>query len=235
MRTTLDYLNAAKSKLRITSDRALANWLGVSQPAVTQYQSGRRVIDNYVATKIAVALGIDPLEVIAAAEFEREKEGGRKKYWENFSQEIVGAPASPSISRTGGRQKNPAATAASRTTLDYLNRAAERLGLASDPALARWLGVSPETLSACRNGAAALDDYAAAKIADALDLDPLEVIAVANLERSEPQAERQDYWRKVFAKCTAAGVFLAFLLTSNDLNSQKINEINPVPVECILC
>jgi transcriptional regulator with XRE-family HTH domain len=85
MKSTLEYLNEAKEALGITSDYGMAKWLNVSAQAVSKYKRGERVIDDYAAVKIAEALKIDPLEVITAANFEREKDDGRKAFWANFS------------------------------------------------------------------------------------------------------------------------------------------------------
>jgi transcriptional regulator with XRE-family HTH domain len=118
-----------------------------------------------------------------------------------------------------------------QTTLDYLNAAKQALGIDSDYALAKWLGVTKQSASNWKNGKNIIDDYAAAKIADALGLDPLEVIAVANMERSEQkqEKERRDYWRKIFKRCAAAIVVFFLYLPggwSSEANSlQSDNSI----------
>jgi transcriptional regulator with XRE-family HTH domain len=86
MKRTIEYLDEAKEALGLTSDYSLAKWLNVKQNTVSQYRTGARVIDDYAAARIAEALKIDPLEVIAAANYEREKDEGRKTFWEHFSQ-----------------------------------------------------------------------------------------------------------------------------------------------------
>jgi transcriptional regulator with XRE-family HTH domain len=92
-----------------------------------------------------------------------------------------------------------------KTTQEYLNAAKKALGIESDYALAKWLGVTKQAASNWRTGKNIIDDYTAAKIADALNLDPLEVIAVANMERANEE-ERREYWRKIFRRCAAACV-----------------------------
>lgn len=85
MKTTRDYMTDAKDVLGITSDRQMAKWLGIAPSALSHYKTGFRTIDNYAATRIAEALGINPMQVIAVAEMERERDEGRRKFWENFS------------------------------------------------------------------------------------------------------------------------------------------------------
>jgi transcriptional regulator with XRE-family HTH domain len=91
MKTTVDYLNDAKKALGIESDRAMAKWLGVSQPAVTQYQAGKRIIDDYTASKIAHALNLDPLEVIAVANMERANDEEKREYWRTIFRRCAAA------------------------------------------------------------------------------------------------------------------------------------------------
>ena len=84
MKGTLDYLNEAKARLGLESDYALAKHLGLTVGTVSHYVNRRRVIDNYTAARLAEILGIDPIEIIATAEFEREKDEQRKSFWKGF-------------------------------------------------------------------------------------------------------------------------------------------------------
>ena len=91
MKTTLDYLDDVKQELKLKSDYKLAQWLG-SQPAiVSNYRLKKRVIDDYTAARIADALGIDPMEVIAAANAEREKDEKKREYWRQIVQKSAAA------------------------------------------------------------------------------------------------------------------------------------------------
>lgn len=78
---TLQYLDAVKARRGITSDYALAKVLGVSQPTVIGYRSGRRIFDDEVALTIAQELGLNPLAVIAAANAERAKTPEMRARW----------------------------------------------------------------------------------------------------------------------------------------------------------
>ncbi|TAN46331.1 MAG: XRE family transcriptional regulator [Methylococcaceae bacterium] len=83
MKTTKEYLEAAKMALDLPSDYAAAKWLGVTVQAMSKYKHGERIIDDYAAARIAEALKISPWEVVAAANYEREKEPKKKEYWRN--------------------------------------------------------------------------------------------------------------------------------------------------------
>lgn len=90
MKSTRDYINEAKQELGLKSDYKMAKWLDVSTAALTRYQSGKRTIDDYAAVRIAEALKISPIEIIAAANFEREKEGKRKEFWRDLNRAAAG-------------------------------------------------------------------------------------------------------------------------------------------------
>lgn len=92
MKTTEKYLEAAKKKLGIESDYELAKRLGIQRTAVSNYRTGRSVMDDYTAAKIAQALDINPLTVIATANAEREKVTERRTFWLKIASQGGGVP-----------------------------------------------------------------------------------------------------------------------------------------------
>jgi plasmid maintenance system antidote protein VapI len=86
-----------------------------------------------------------------------------------------------------------------KKTTDYLDDAKKTLGIDSDYAMAQFLGVTRMAVSSYRAGKRIIDDYAAAKIAGVLGIDPMIVIAAANAER-EKTVERKDYWRNFYER-----------------------------------
>lgn len=78
--TSLEYLDAVKIRLGITSDYALAAALGITRSAVSKFQKGA-VFGDDVALTVAEILGIAPIVVIAAANAERAKTPEQKAKW----------------------------------------------------------------------------------------------------------------------------------------------------------
>ncbi len=72
--------------------------------------------------------------------------------------------------------------------------------LRSDYGLAKKLGVGPSHISNYRTGRSCPDDKMAARLAKLLDIDPLEIVAVANYNRAvrteNPVGRR--LWQRLF-------------------------------------
>lgn len=88
MSTTLQYLDQAKERLHLPSDYALSKKLGVTTSAISNYRSGRSRIDDDVALKVAQILGLNPLEVIAAANVERAKTDEMRDMWRGLMEKF---------------------------------------------------------------------------------------------------------------------------------------------------
>lgn len=85
MKTTIDYLDKIKEKHKLSSDYKLAKYLGLTTTAIGYYRKKKSTMDDYTALKVAEALGIDPMEVIAMANAERTKSPEVKKAWERIA------------------------------------------------------------------------------------------------------------------------------------------------------
>lgn len=81
MKTTLQYIDAIKLRHGIESDYAVAKLLGVTRGAVSSYRVGRTFFDDLTALRAAELLGLNPLEVIAAANAERAKSDDARRTW----------------------------------------------------------------------------------------------------------------------------------------------------------
>lgn len=68
---TVQYLDAAKRKLGVESDYALAKALGLTCQAVSRFRNGYGRLGNTTAVKLAEILGVPPMQVIADMELER--------------------------------------------------------------------------------------------------------------------------------------------------------------------
>lgn len=94
------YLDAVKERHGLTSDTALAEFLGVTQAGISHYRSGRRTMDNETCLRIAQALDMaDPMPIIMAADMDRAERAGQRSLWEVFSKRMPmqAAPASLAV------------------------------------------------------------------------------------------------------------------------------------------
>ncbi|MBR7780235.1 helix-turn-helix domain-containing protein [Undibacterium rugosum] len=77
------YLLLLQEKSRM-NDSGLAKLLNITQPAISQYKAGKRVMDDETCLAIALQLDINPMEVIGAACIDRAEKSGQKSLWEVF-------------------------------------------------------------------------------------------------------------------------------------------------------
>lgn len=81
---TLEYLDAAKKALGVESDYALAKRLGVRSSTISNYRAGRANMDDEVAGKIAVVLGVHPGLVMLDMHRERAKSPAEASIWQEI-------------------------------------------------------------------------------------------------------------------------------------------------------
>lgn len=84
MRKSIEYLIEAKGKLNCETDYQLAKALKSSTANISNYMSGKTKMDDYHCIVVAQVLNIDPMEIIAAAQEEREKSEEKKEFWRDF-------------------------------------------------------------------------------------------------------------------------------------------------------
>src|SRR5690606_17577269 len=75
------------------NDAELAAKLGRTKAAISQYRSGKSIMDNETCVALALELGIDPMPIIMAADIDRAERNGQKSLWEVFSKRMALAPA----------------------------------------------------------------------------------------------------------------------------------------------
>jgi hypothetical protein len=78
---TIEYLKAAKRRLVIESDYALAQRLELTRSAVSKMQLGHNGMSDETAVKIAGILKLSPAMVLADAHAEREKNPEIQAIW----------------------------------------------------------------------------------------------------------------------------------------------------------
>jgi hypothetical protein len=91
MKTFIEYVDEAQKKLGIESDAGLSKKLGGgdNRTLVSNWRNKGVVPEDYYCILITEILDIDPLEIIAAANFARSKDDERKAFWENFAKQHV--------------------------------------------------------------------------------------------------------------------------------------------------
>lgn len=91
------YLEDVMQKRQFRRDKELADWLGVSAAAISQYRAGVRSMDNEKCVKMALELDVDPLSVIMATDMDKAERAGQQSLWTVFSQRMATTAASAFI------------------------------------------------------------------------------------------------------------------------------------------
>ena len=81
---TLQYLDAAKVRLGIESDYALAKALGIRASTIAGYKSRGGQMDDEIATKVAAAAGIHPGIVMLDMHRARAKTPAEQSIWQEI-------------------------------------------------------------------------------------------------------------------------------------------------------
>lgn len=79
-----EYLDKCKIALKITSHYGLAKALKLHTGLISDFYSGKRWPDAYACAQIALALKLDPLEVLADIEAQSAKNEVRREFWLGF-------------------------------------------------------------------------------------------------------------------------------------------------------
>jgi hypothetical protein len=79
-----EYLDAAKERLCLSSDYGLAKKLELRPEHMGAFRSGKRAIPTHLAFRLAITLELDPSEVIADLESQREKNPQRAELYRSF-------------------------------------------------------------------------------------------------------------------------------------------------------
>lgn len=139
MKTAAEYLDALMALKNITSDYQLAKALSVTRSTVSRYRCGHATFDDVVAVRVAEMLGVEPLEIIAAANHQRAKRPEAKKIWERIAKSAAAATIAlvfVGISLFGGSPANAASRqffSAGNMYYTKLRRWIVRLFMALDP------------------------------------------------------------------------------------------------------
>lgn len=88
MKSSIEYLNEALKTIGNPTNREAAKVLGVAHNSISQYQSGKRTMDDYACFMVARILGIDPLTCVSSANYEKERNEEKKQFWLDLWNEI---------------------------------------------------------------------------------------------------------------------------------------------------
>lgn len=86
MTRTTELLDAVKQAAGITSNYQLAKHLETPEQYISLAYQERKHADEYLATRIALALGREPIAVIAELRESDEKNPIRREFWRSFRQ-----------------------------------------------------------------------------------------------------------------------------------------------------
>jgi DNA-binding XRE family transcriptional regulator len=86
-----------------------------------------------------------------------------------------------------------------KTTNEYLDAVKAKLALPSDYALAKVLGVTPQSMTQYRSGRSSFGVETAVRVGEILELDVHAVYADGQIERAK-KPEVSDFWRSVSEK-----------------------------------
>lgn len=82
--TPSEYFDATKARLNVQSDYELAKRLELDRQSIPAIRKGDRHMPLDVAFRIAITLEIDPAQVVADLEEQREKNEKRRGFWRSF-------------------------------------------------------------------------------------------------------------------------------------------------------
>ncbi len=93
MKTQQKYLDDLADLTETGSDYAIAKMLGVTRQRISNYRAGRHHFDQEMCFRVAEALGLNPIEVIAALAAEKEKDKEKARAWRERYRRYAGRAA----------------------------------------------------------------------------------------------------------------------------------------------
>ena len=84
---SVKFLDKVAEVHQLKNDNQIAVFMQWPNGTVSNYRSGRRIMDNEACIALALALEIDPVEIIRAADMDRAERAGKTSLWEFFPKE----------------------------------------------------------------------------------------------------------------------------------------------------
>jgi len=88
---TADYMARLRELAARPTVYAVAQLLDLPEQTVRNYAKGKSCPDTFGCVRIAELLDLDPMQVIADVEAEREKDEGRRARWRELSRKLGGS------------------------------------------------------------------------------------------------------------------------------------------------
>ncbi len=92
--TTIDLIDAAKKKLGVESDYAVAKALDCSLSRMSNYRRGRSQMDDDMAVRCAEIAGLNPLLCLMRIQAERSKSPNAAAIWKQAAERLSSVVAS---------------------------------------------------------------------------------------------------------------------------------------------
>jgi len=86
---SVKFIDLLIEKKGLKNDVAVCKELGWSSGQISQYRSGKNVMNNEACIALAIALEEDPMKIIMAADLDRAERSGHKSLWEVFSKQAA--------------------------------------------------------------------------------------------------------------------------------------------------
>jgi hypothetical protein len=93
MKTTIEFLDAVKTRHGLTSDYQLSKHLDCTHSAISNYRMKKNFLDDSIACKVADDLGLESAYVLACIAAERAKKPEVKKAWTHAAEMLCGLAA----------------------------------------------------------------------------------------------------------------------------------------------
>lgn len=91
---SVKFIDQLKEKEGLKNDLAAAKFLNWTSGKMSQYRTGARVMDDEACLALALALEIDPLQIVGAACIDRAEKSGQSSLWEVFMSRTAATAAS---------------------------------------------------------------------------------------------------------------------------------------------
>lgn len=85
---SVEYLELAQKKTGLPRYK-LGELLGIKAGSISNLMNGKRVMNDYVACRLAEVLGVDEMEIIAQCNLERAEREEERKFWKKKIQKLA--------------------------------------------------------------------------------------------------------------------------------------------------